>query len=324
MEPIITIQGLQKIYRTHKRNKTGLGAALKDLFHREYKYVEALKEINLTINRGEVRGLIGPNGAGKSTLIKIISGILHPTAGEVQVAGFIPWLAREDYVRHIGVLFGQKTQLWWDLPAVDTFALNRKLFKIPEQKFQHNLEYFVDLLGIHEVITKPVRQLSLGERMKCEFVSAVLHEPELVYLDEPTIGLDILSKEAIRKFIREVNQEKNITFILTTHDLLDIENLCENVTVINKGNKVYDGSINQLRSVFENERLITIKLHHSVNKDALEGLDVIWTNRVTLKIRVNVSTQDLKTEIHRVLDQLPVMDINVNSISIEDVIKQLW
>lgn len=236
-ENIITVKDLQKTFKVHQRDKSGLLSSFMSLFAPHTIYIDAVKDINLTVKRGEIRGLIGPNGAGKSTTIKILSGILYPTSGMVDVLGYTPWTQREELVKRIGVVLGQKSQLWWDLPPIDAFALNKKMYEIPDQLYKENLEYFTKVLRVEEVIKKPVRQLSLGERMKCEFVAAMLHHPPLVFLDEPTIGLDMISKEAIRTFIKEVNKTKGVTFIVTTHDMGDIEDLCQNVSIINKGTR---------------------------------------------------------------------------------------
>jgi ABC-2 type transport system ATP-binding protein len=286
--------------------------------------VEALKDVSLNIIEGEIRGLIGPNGAGKSTLIKIISGILYPSTGEVNVMGFVPWLDRERYVKNIGVLFGQKSQLWWDLPPIDTFALHRKLYNIPEDTFKDNVDYFIELLKIDEVVTKPVRQLSLGERMKCEFICALLHEPKLVYLDEPTIGLDILSKTSIRQFIKKVNKEKGTTFIITTHDISDIEDLCSKVCIINKGQKVYDDTLQSLRSFYKNKRVITVMLSEQADRSLLHSFDVIEAKPACVKIEVDISKRPLKDEIYKIFETLPVNDINIDSIGVEEVIRQIY
>ena len=323
-EKIIEVRDLKKVFKVAIRKKAGLLSSVKSLFAREYKYVEAVAGVNLSIDKGEIRGLIGPNGAGKSTIIKILSGVLYPTEGEVRVLNYTPWLQREKYVRNLGVVFGQKTQLWMDLPAIDSFELNRQMYNIPEDLFRRNLEMFKELLNISEVITKPVRQLSLGERMKCEIVAALLHEPPLVYLDEPTIGLDILSKEAIRNFIRQLNREKKTTFILTTHDLSDIEELCENVTIINKGTIVFNDTIDKLKSFFSDQKVFELKFSRKITGEQLEGFKVVQSDDFSASIEVDIAHSDLQSEVNRVFTRLPVMDININNISIEEVIKHIY
>ncbi|WP_130806102.1 ABC transporter ATP-binding protein [Senegalia massiliensis] len=321
---IICINSLSKNFKVANRVDSGLMSAFKSLFTREYKYVEALKNIDFKVEEGEIRGLIGPNGAGKSTLIKIMSGVLYPSEGNVQIMGFTPWVHRKEYVKDIGVLFGQKSQLWWDLPAIDSFALSKKLYTIPDKMFKDNIDFFTDLLNVREVITKPVRQLSLGERMKCEFVNALLHQPKLVYLDEPTIGLDIVSKELIREFIKNVNKEKGTTFIITTHDISDIENLCKKISIINKGEKVFDDSLEDLKFYYENKKLISVILSKKVDKYILRELDVKNIKGKKIQIEIDLSEKSLKGEIVNLFNKLPIYDININSISIEEIIKQIY
>ncbi len=323
-EYIIDVEGLKKDFKVHKRDKSGLLSSLKSLFSRDYKLVNAVDNLDLKIRQGEIRGLIGPNGAGKSTTIKILSGILYPTEGNVNVMGYTPWTQREEYVKKIGVVFGQKSQLVWDLPAIDTFALNKQMYSIPDKTFNNNIKYFKELLNIEDVITKPVRQLSLGERMKCEFVCALLHEPPLVYLDEPTIGLDIISKEAIRSFIKMVNKEKGTTFIVTTHDLSDIEDLCENVSIINNGTIVFNNSIEKLKTYFSDKKIIEVKFSRQIEQPFLEGFKVTSSGPYFANIEIETVNTNLQDEIFKIFKQLPVQDININNINIEEVIKHIY
>ncbi|EPR13381.1 ABC transporter ATP-binding protein [Ruminiclostridium papyrosolvens] len=323
-EYIIDVEGLKKDFKVHKRDKSGLLSSLKSLFIRDYKLVTAVNNLDLRIRQGEIRGLIGPNGAGKSTTIKILSGILYPTEGTVNVMGYTPWTQREEYVKKIGVVFGQKSQLVWDLPAIDTFALNKQMYSISDKTFDNNIKYFKELLNIGDVITKPVRQLSLGERMKCEFVCALLHEPPLVYLDEPTIGLDIISKEAIRSFIKMVNKEKGTTFIVTTHDLSDIEDLCENVSIINNGTIVFNNSIEKLKTYFSDKKVIEVKFSRQINPSLLEGFKVTSSGPYFVNIEIETINTSLQDEISKIFKELPVQDINVNNINIEEVIKHIY
>lgn len=324
MDGIIKVQGLKKTFKVPKRDKAGFIPAVKSLFKREFIHVHALDGVDMNIGKGEIRGLIGPNGAGKSTMIKILSGILYPSEGQVEVMGFTPWLQRETYVKNLGVVFGQKTQLWWDLPAIDTFTLNKKMYGIPEKTFNENLDYFKKLLDIEEVVKRPVRQLSLGEKMKCELVCAMLHEPQLIYLDEPTIGLDIITKENVRNFIRQVRSDKQTTFILTTHDLDDIENLCENVTIINKGQVVYDHSLDGLRDFFSKKKIVNVKFSRSVEPDALGQFDLRYQDSMSAGIEINLEEKDLQKEVSRIFSTLPVHDIDITSIGVEEVIKQIY
>ncbi len=323
-EYIINVEGLRKDFKVHKRAKSGILSSLKSLFDRDYKLVTAVNNLDLKIPKGEIRGLIGPNGAGKSTTIKILSGILYPSEGTVNVMGYTPWTQREVYVKKIGVVFGQKSQLWWDLPAIDTFALNKQMYSIPDKVFDKNINYFIELLNIGDVVTKPVRQLSLGERMKCEFVCALLHEPPLVYLDEPTIGLDIISKEAIRSFIKMVNKDLGTTFIVTTHDLSDIEDLCENVSIINNGTIVFNDSIDKLKTYFSDKKIIEVKFSRQIDVSLLEGFNVMSSGPHFANIEIKTENTNLQDEISKIFKVLPVQDININNISIEEVIKHIY
>ncbi len=323
-EYIIKIKNLTKTFKVPEKAKEGFLSSLKLLFKRKYKLIKAVDNVSLRIKKGEIRGLIGPNGAGKSTLIKMISGILYPTSGTIDVTGYTPWNQREKYVRNIGVLLGQKTQLVWDLPAIDTFALNKQIYKIPEKKYNMNLEYFEDIFNIKDVIRKPVRNLSLGERIKCELVCSILHEPGLVYLDEPTIGMDLFAKDAIRKFIKQINRDKKITFILTTHDLNDIENLCENVTIINHGKIIYDDSIDKLKLYFSNKRLIEVIFSEQVPCTILNKFNVIDSTPLSIKIELDLSKNNLQNEVKKIFKALPVKDITIENINIEEVIKEIY
>lgn len=323
-EYIIEALNLKKVYKVNQRDKAGMGAAIKSLVKRNYKIVVAVSGVNLRVKRGEIRGLIGPNGAGKSTTIKILSGVLFPSEGKVSVLGMTPWLQREQLVKKIGVVFGQKSQLWWDLPAIDAFHLNKMIYDIPEEVYNKNLEYFIRLLNIENVVNKPVRQLSLGERMKCEFVCALLHEPPLVFLDEPTIGLDIISKEVIRTFIKDINRDKNITFIITTHDLSDIEDLCENITVINNGTVTFDDSLDKLKAYFSERKVVELKFGRTILKEDLVGYNIKSFNGISASIEICSDVNSLRDEIYKIWGMLPVVDIDIHNIPIEEVIKDIY
>ncbi|WP_239616206.1 ABC transporter ATP-binding protein [Cohnella mopanensis] len=322
-EYIINVTGLKKAFKVSKREE-GFGAAIKSLWSRNHETVYGVDGIDLKVRRGEIRGLIGPNGAGKSTTIKIMSGILHPEEGKVDIMGFVPWKERQKFVKKLGVVFGQKSQLWWDLPPIDTYALNREMYHVPRKRYDELIDYFKELLQIEGVVHKPVRQLSLGERMKCEFVCAMLHEPELVFLDEPTIGLDIISKENIRKFIKQVNQDLRTTFILTTHDLSDLENLCENVTIINKGRVVYDDSLSQLNRYFSQKKLIDVQFQEPLAPDMLKEYTLLASDELTATIELDLAEGDLRQFVYELLGKLPVQDINIRNIPIEDVIREIY
>lgn len=323
-DDIITVSHLSRSFRVAKREKTGLRYAVKSLIRREYVQVDAVNDVSFTVKRGEIRGLIGPNGAGKSTTIKIMSGILFPTSGEVNVMGYKPWLDREEYVRHIGVLFGQKSQLEWDLPAIDTFQLRKNIFDIPDEVYKRNLDYFEDTMNLSSVLYKPVRQLSLGERMKCEFVCAVLHEPPLVFLDEPTIGLDVVSKEIVRTFITQINRDKGTTFILTTHDLNDIENLCRNISVINKGVLVFNDSLEQLKSFLPSRKTISVLFESPVNPAKLAPFAPVSYDTMQATFDVDTTETSVRNFVSRLFEDLPIADINIEGAGIEEIIRHIY
>lgn len=323
-DDIINVSHLSRSFRVAKREKAGLRYAIKSMIKREYVQVDAVNDVSFTVKKGEIRGLIGPNGAGKSTTIKIMSGILFPTSGEVNVMGYKPWLDREEYVRHIGVLFGQKSQLEWDLPAIDTFQLRKNIYDIPDEVFKRNLSYFEDTMNLSSVLYKPVRQLSLGERMKCEFVCAVLHEPPLVFLDEPTIGLDVVSKEIVRTFITQINRDRGTTFILTTHDLNDIENLCRNISVINKGVLVFNDSLEQLKSFLPSRKTISVLFESPVNPAKLAPFAPVSYDPMQATFDVDTSEISVRNFVSRLFEDLPIADINIEGAGIEEIIRHIY
>ncbi len=249
---MIQVECVSKSFRVARRN-AGWKEAVKSLWHREYEIVQALSQISFVIPDGEMVGYIGPNGAGKSSTIKILSGILTPEEGNVTINGRTPWKQRKEHVREIGVVFGQRTQLWWDVPVIDSFYLLKDIYSVPEKLFQANLEELIELMNLSEIVRTPARQLSLGQRMRCEIAASLLHSPKILFLDEPTIGLDAVSKLAVREFIRKLNETKKITVILTTHDMQDIEALAKRIILIGRGKILSDGSLSELKQQFPNE-----------------------------------------------------------------------
>lgn len=243
---MIHLNGIRKTFKVAKRS-AGMRQAVKALFSREYSYVDALQDISFRIEPGEIVGYIGPNGAGKSTTIKVMSGILVPDGGTCSILGHTPWKERVAYVRNIGVVFGQRSQLWWDVPVLDSFELLKDIYKIPPAEYEGNLKLLTETLDLGPLLRTPVRQLSLGQRMRCEIAASLLHGPKILFLDEPTIGLDAVSKLAVRQFIKEINREKGVTVILTTHDMNDIEALADRILMIGKGRLLYDGGLSELR-----------------------------------------------------------------------------
>lgn len=261
---MITMQHVRKTYKVSKRD-AGFSSALKALFHKEYEYIHALDDVSFTISDGEMVGYIGPNGAGKSSTIKILSGILTPEEGTCIINGVIPWKNRIEHVRNIGVVFGQRTQLWWDVPVLDSFELLKEIYKIDTPSYRHNLEQLTDMLRLSGLLKTPVRQLSLGQRMRCEIAASLLHDPKILFLDEPTIGLDAVSKLAVRDFILKLNHEKNTTVILTTHDMQDIEALTDRIILIGKGKILLDGSIEDIRKDYDSTEEALAAFYRSHN-----------------------------------------------------------
>ena len=247
---MIQLDNISKTYKIAKR-EPGLKAALQSVVKRRYNYIEALKQVSFTIERGEIVGYIGPNGAGKSTTIKIMSGILVPTSGNCTILGQVPWKNRIEHVKNIGVVFGQRSQLMWDIPVMDSFELLRDIYRVPETLYKKNLSELADIFALGEFINTPVRQLSLGQRMRCEIAASLLHSPQILFLDEPTIGLDAVSKVAVRNYIKRINKENGVTVMLTTHDMGDVEALTDRVMLIGKGQILYDGSFDQIKSKYD-------------------------------------------------------------------------
>ncbi|MFV0401597.1 MAG: ATP-binding cassette domain-containing protein [Oscillospiraceae bacterium] len=249
---MIELRDVCKTYRVARRDG-GFGQAVKHLFSRRYDTVEALKNVSFTIGEGEMVGYIGPNGAGKSSTIKVMSGILTPDSGSCIINGRVPWKQRKQHVREIGVVFGQRSQLWWDVPVIDSFLLLRDIYNVPEEVYRRNVDQLTEMLDLSEILRTPTRQLSLGQRMRCEIAASLLHDPKVLFLDEPTIGLDAVSKLAVRDFIKTLNAERKITVILTTHDMQDIDALTKRILLIGDGRILLDGSIEELKTRYEGQ-----------------------------------------------------------------------
>ena len=324
MKNVISVKNLSKTYLTYQR-KEGFLSAFKSLFVRKYKKVRAVKNINFSVKKGEILGFIGPNGSGKSTTIKMLTGILMPTSGKINSVGFEPFEEREDYVAHIGVVFGQKSQLWWDIPAIDAFYTLKEIYGVPDKEFKERLEYFIKLLDLKEISKTPVRNLSLGQRMRCEFVAAMLHNPEIVLLDEPTIGLDVVAKEKIRDFIREVNKKYKTTFIVTTHDMDDIEELCKRIIMVDKGKIIYDGSLNAVKKKYITSREVEVTFEKKVPKVSkiLYGKIKSWTPmKALLEVKTGKGKKTAKL-ISYLFRKFPVDDVIIREPKIEETIKKM-
>ena len=292
METMIAVQGVRKYYKIAKREK-GFVNTMQSLFHRKYEIKKAVDDISFTIKKGEIVGFIGPNGAGKSTTIKMLSGILYPDEGQIKVGGFVPYKQRKQYVKNIGVVFGQKSQLHWDLPLIESFELMKYIYKIPQDKYEENLEKFVKLLDMERFLHQPVRQLSLGEKMRGDIVAALLHSPEIVFFDEPTIGLDVVAKEKIREFIKYMNRTEETTIIFTTHDMQDIEKVCERLIIIDEGKKVYDGKVEDIKAVYAHTRTIELLLEDGTKETRVFDVNRIPMNEMMEQLFANHQIRDI-------------------------------
>jgi len=320
---IINVKNLCKTYKVAKRD-SGFKNALKSFFKRDYRYIKAVQDVSFTIREGEIVGYIGPNGAGKSTTIKMLSGILKPDSGEMLVNGMNPVNDRIKYVKEIGVVFGQKSQLWWDIPAIESFDLLKDIYKVPDEEYVKTRDELIKLLGLQEIVKMPVRGLSLGERMKCELVASLLHNPKILFLDEPTIGLDAISKVVVRDFIKKINKEKKVTVILTTHDMADIESLANRVIVIGNGKKLYDGNIDDIKRKYSNEKIIEIYYDNLKKIPDIKNTEIISNLNGVIKIKIDnkdVTASDVTMEYSKVCE---IKDINVLSSPIDDIIYKLY
>lgn len=320
---MIHVSELKKTFTTYERGGT-FREALISLFVRKKKTVNAVKGISFDIEEGELVGFLGPNGAGKSTTIKILTGIMHPTSGEVDIMGYTPWKNRRKYVENIGAVFGQKSQLLWDIPPLDAFNLNQSIYRIPSNEFKKTVSEMVEMLELKDLVKKPTRQLSLGERMKCEFIMAMLHKPRVVFLDEPTIGLDVIAKEKIREFILEQNK-KGTTFILTTHDLEDVEHLAKRVIVINHGEIVYDDSMDKLRNYFGEKKTIRLTTRKKIMLPKHEGIAVrSQLSDYDIEVVIDLSQIKLNEFIKKVNEESVISDMSIEGLELEYIIKDLY
>ena len=320
---VIVANELSKGYKISKRNP-GIVGGLKSLFHKEYEEVDALNGVSFQIREGELVGYIGPNGAGKSTTIKILSGILTPDSGQCEVLGKIPYRDRIDYVKNIGVVFGQRTQLWWDLPVIDSFQLLKDIYKIPMGDYQNNKKELIKWLDLDGFINTPVRQLSLGQKMRCELAASLLHSPQVLFLDEPTIGLDAVSKLAVREFIKKLNKERGVTVILTTHDMDDIETLCNRVIIIGKGKILLDGSLKSLRDKVSKDRRLILFFDEGTNGFSIEGTTLISEENNRLVIDFNPDIITPEALITTLSAKYKIKDILIENPPIEEIIAKLY
>lgn len=326
---MITVENLTREFKTYKKYE-GFKGAIKSLFSNEYTIKKAVDSVNFTINQGEIVGYIGVNGAGKSTTIKMMTGILVPTGGKCEVNGVIPYEHRQENAKNIGVVFGQRTQLWWDLPLSESFGILKQIYEIPQEKFNENLAYLKELLGLDEFFTTPVRNLSLGQKMRADFAASMLHEPKVLFLDEPTIGLDIVVKEKIRKAIKDINKKNKTTIILTTHDLDDIEEVCNRIIVIDGGKKIFDGGIKDLKKNFAKYRSIKFDIRHNKYENINKLLEVEEADLIVkeeeneLELKFHKDKLKIADIISKIVNIYEVRDITIEEPQMEDVVKEIY
>lgn len=326
---VIEVKDLRKEFKSHS-SRSGLAGAFRDLFTRNYKTLAAVDDISLNIKQGEMVGYIGENGAGKSTTIKMLTGILTPTAGTVTVNGMNPHKQREEFVRTIGVVFGQRSQLWWDIAVQESFRLLKKVYRVSDKDYKNHMGYVIDTLEIAPLLDKPVRKLSLGQRMRCELAAALLHNPPLLFLDEPTIGLDVLVKAKIRKFLHEINKAYKTTVLLTTHDLTDIEALCERVVLLDEGKIVYDGKLDQLKRNSTKGKLVEFQFLTEVDKGqimtAANGFDVKWIQKDshTWLAHVDGDERLVSSLVSAAVQKYAIKNIRINQVSTEEIVRKIY
>ena len=320
---MIEVHSLTKTFKVAQKEK-GFWGSVKGLVKRKYLEKRALDDVSFYIDEGEIVGYLGPNGAGKSTTIKIMCGILTPTSGDCLVNGFTPWKDREKYVQDIGVVFGQRSQLWWDVPVIDSFYLIKDIYKIPNDLFEEQLKILTQKLDLAPLLNIPLRQLSLGQKMKCELAGSLLHKPKILFLDEPTIGLDAISKLKVREFIKSVNKEFGITVILTTHDMNDIEALTNKIIIIGKGKLLYNGSFDEIKHKYSNFRTIEIEFEEDYGEIEIDKCQFV--GKVDKKYTFKTSNTNFKLTdfVNKLSEKYKIYDINIEPINLEEVISKLY
>lgn len=319
---MIELKNVCKTFKVAKRN-AGFGEAFKSLFCRDYTYVQALNDVSFTVNDGEMVGYIGPNGAGKSSTVKIMSGILTPDSGECIINGRTPWKDRVSHVRDIGVVFGQRSQLWWDVPVIDSFELIRDIYKVSREDYNKSLSALTELLNLSEILKTPARQLSLGQRMRCEIAASLLHNPKILFLDEPTIGLDASSKIAVREFIKTINKENKTTVILTTHDMQDIEALTERILLIGKGRILLDGTLEELKKRHSSLKTLTVD-YTGTSLPLCENYKVIKDSNGRGEILIDTGVITASQAISFISDHVEIKDISVTGETIDETVVSLY
>ena len=319
----IRVEKLSKTYQVPER-EGGFSAAVRSFFKRKYKDVKAVQEVSFNIDRGEVVGFLGPNGAGKTTTLKMLSGLLHPTGGKAAVLGFTPWELKSDYLRSMTLVMGQRNRLSWDIPAADSFLLAQAIYRIPDEEYKKTYKELDELLELESLMKKPVRNLSLGERMKCEIAAGLLHRPKVLFLDEPTIGLDITGQARIREFLREYNKRTSATILLTSHYMADVTALCERIIIIHHGQLKYDGGIANLSRRIAPFKLIGVRLGESDGRSLSQYGEPVKNEEDAEKVYIQVKAEDVTKVTSRMLSDLPIHDITITDPSIESVIERAF
>jgi ABC-2 type transport system ATP-binding protein len=318
----ITVKGLSKSF-DYYRKELGLKSSIKNLFFREKLVKAAVRDISFEVAEGEIVGFLGPNGAGKTTTLKMLSGIVHPTQGHAAVLGYTPWERKKAFKMQFAIVMGQKNQLWWDLPANESLYLNKCIYEIDDHAYQATLAELTELLDVRDLLSVQVRRLSLGERMKMELVAALLHQPRLIFLDEPTIGLDILSQKRMREFFKYYNQQKKATLILTSHYMQDIEDLCKRVIVMNEGRIVFDGDLSRVNQVFAQSKIVRLQLDSPVERERLAAFGLV-KEHTDVSATLEIPRLELKERSKSILDQLPIVDFTIADIPVEEGIALLY
>jgi len=321
-QPLIRVSHLKKYFKVYKK-EPGLLGSLQSLWQRQYEEVKAVDDVSFTIEQGEIVGFIGQNGAGKTTTLKTLSGLLYPTAGEVSVLGFNPWDRQAAFQKQFALVMGQKNQLWWDLPPMETFLLNQAIYEIPETTFRQTLNKLVEILDVAEILKIQVRKLSLGQRMKCELIAALLHNPKVLFLDEPTIGLDVVMQKVLRDFIKTYNQEFKATIILTSHYMDDVKELCKRAIIIDKGHKIFDGQLKDIIDKYARNKIISLVLSQKVSRKDLEKFGELKESEFP-KATLLVPRAQAAQVASRLLTSLPVEDLNIEEPPIEAIIREVF
>ena len=319
---IIQVKNLTKVYSVAQKQPGTVGT-LKSFFHRQYKHIRAVDDISFKIDEGELVGFIGPNGAGKTTTLKVLSGLLYPTSGEVTILGYTPWQRKEEFQKQFAFVAGQKNQLWWDLPAYETFLLNKEIYEVGDTDFKKRIDYLSKMLDISSLLKTQVKKLSLGQRMKAELVTALIHQPKILFLDEPTIGLDIIAQKNMHDFIKDYNRKFNATIILTSHYMDDVEKLCQRVIIINNGKIIYDGKLAKIVTKFATHKIIGLDFAKEIERKNLKEYGKVLSSDL-LNAKIEVARDRVADVTGRLLKDLPIADLSVEEPPIEEIIRLIF